>query len=140
MIRQNMPAAMQGFMVVPLFAGYDLRRHVGRLWGYDMTGGRYEELDFEATGSGGLYAKESLKKSHKHNATREESLVMAVTALVDASDEDRATGGPDLVRGIFPIVDFCTSSGIDRTEESEIEQVYRGLLAERTARNGRAGQ
>ncbi len=140
MIRQNMPAAMQGFMVVPLFAGYDLRRHVGRLWGYDMTGGRYEELEYEATGSGGVYAKESLKKSHKHNATREESLLMAVTALVDASDEDRATGGPDLVRGIFPIVDFCTSDGIERAEKSEIEQVYRQLLNERTIQNGRAAQ
>jgi proteasome beta subunit len=140
MIRQNMPAAMQGFMVVPLFAGYDLRRKIGRLWGYDMTGGRYEELDYEATGSGGLYAKESLKKSHKRDATREESLAMAVMALVDASDEDRATGGPDLVRGIFPIVDFCTNSGIDRATESEIEQVYRAILEERTIQNGRASQ
>ncbi len=140
MIRQNMPAAMQGFMVVPLFAGYDLRRHVGRLWGYDMTGGRYEELDYEATGSGGLYAKESLKKTHKKDATRQESLAMAVMALVDASDEDRATGGPDLVRGIFPIVNFCTRNGIDRATEAEIEQVYRSLLAERTTQNGRGAQ
>jgi len=140
MIRQNMPAAMQGFMVVPLFAGYDLRRHVGRLWGYDMTGGRYEELDYEATGSGGLYAKESLKKTHKRDATREESLMMAITALVDASDEDRATGGPDLVRGIFPLVAFCTGSGIDRAGEDEIEAVYRQILEQRTTRNGRASQ
>ena len=69
MIRANLPAAMQGLVVVPLFAGYDLRRSQGRIWKFDVTGGRYEETDFEATGSGGLYARESLKKSH-HARTR----------------------------------------------------------------------
>jgi proteasome beta subunit len=136
MVRQNMPAAMQGFGVVPLFAGYDQRRRVGRLWGYDMTGGRYEELDYEATGSGGLYAGESLKKAHRSDANREEALVMSVTALVDASDEDRATGGPDIMRGIFPIIDFCTADGIERASEEEIERVYRGIIQQRTRRNG----
>jgi proteasome beta subunit len=138
MVRQNLPAAMQGFGVVPLFAGYDIRRNVGRLWGYDMTGGRYEETDYEATGSGGLYAAESLKKSHKSNASRSESLAMAVQALVDASDEDRATGGPDIVRGIYPIIDFCTRDGIERASSSEIERVFRGILDERTVANGGA--
>ena len=138
MVRQNLPAAMQGFGVVPLFAGYDIRRNVGRLWGYDMTGGRYEETDYEATGSGGLYAAESLKKSHKLDASRSESLAMAVQALVDASDEDRATGGPDIVRGIYPIIDFCTRDGIERAPSSEIERVFRSILDERTAANGGA--
>jgi proteasome beta subunit len=132
MVRQNLPAAMQGFGVVPLFAGFDRRRNVGRLWGYDMTGGRYEETDYEATGSGGLYAAESLKKSHKLDASRSESLAMAVRALVDASDEDRATGGPDVMRGIYPIIDFCTRDGIERAPSSEIEQVFRNIIAERT--------
>ncbi len=131
MVRQNMPAAMQGFGVVPLFAGYDTRRQVGRLWGYDMTGGRYEETDYEATGSGGLYAGESLKKSHSIQANRTDALAMAVQALVDASDEDRATGGPDLVRGIYPIIDFCTNDGIERAGEAEIEQVFRDLIESR---------
>ncbi len=138
MVRQNLPAAMQGFGVVPLFAGYDNRRNVGRLWGYDMTGGRYEEADYEATGSGGLYAAESLKKSHKSNASRSEALAMAVQALVDASDEDRATGGPDIMRGIYPIIDFCTRDGIERAPSSEIEQVFRAIVDERTAANGAA--
>jgi proteasome beta subunit len=132
MVRQNLPAAMQGFGVVPLFAGYDTRRHVGRLWGYDMTGGRYEETDYEATGSGGLYAAESLKKSHRIGANRSEALAMAVQALVDASDEDRATGGPDVVRGIYPIIDFCTRNGIERAPSSEIETIFRSLVTERT--------
>jgi proteasome beta subunit len=138
MVRQNLPAAMQGLAVVPLFAGYDRRRKVGRLWGYDMTGGRYEETDYEATGSGGIYAAESLKKSHKPDATRTEALRMAVQALVDASDEDRATGGPDVVRGIFPIIDFCTRNGIERASESEIEAVYRAIIAEQSSRRGAA--
>ncbi len=138
MVRQNMPAALQGFGVVPLFAGYDTRRDVGRLWGYDMTGGRYEETDYEATGSGGLYAAASLKKSHKLDANQSEALAMAVQALVDAADEDRATGGPDIVRGIYPIIDFCTQNGIERAPEAEIDQVFRSIVAERTNRNGRA--
>jgi len=138
MVRQNMPAAMQGFGVVPLFAGYDRRRSIGRLWGYDMTGGRYEETDYEATGSGGLYAAESLKKSHKLSANRTEALAMAVQALVDASDEDRATGGPDVVRGIYPIIDFCTRNGIERASKTEIEAVFRGIIAEQAVRKGGA--
>jgi proteasome beta subunit len=138
MVRQNMPAALQGFGVVPLFAGYDNRRNVGRLWGYDMTGGRYEETDYEATGSGGLYAAESLKKSHKLDASRSEALAMAVQALVDAADEDRATGGPDIVRGIYPIIDFCTREGIERAPSDEIDRVFRGIVADRTSRNGGA--
>jgi proteasome beta subunit len=128
MIRANLPAAMQGLVVVPLFAGYDRRRGQGRLWKFDVTGGRYEETDFEATGSGGVYARESLKKSHRADAGRDQGLRMAVQALVDAADEDRATGGIDVVRGIFPLVDFCTSAGIARADDSEIEQVYREIV------------
>jgi proteasome beta subunit len=138
MVRQNLPAAMQGFGVVPLFGGYDRRRRVGRLWGYDMTGGRYEETDYQATGSGGLYAGESLKKSHRNNIDRSGALRIAIEALVDASDEDRATGGPDVMRGIFPIINFCSENGIERAPENEIEQIYRDLIEQRTVRDGGA--
>ena len=129
MIRANLPAAMQGLVVVPLFAGYDQRRGQGRLWKFDVTGGRYEETDFEATGSGGLYARESLKKVHRADADRSQGLQMAVQALVDAADEDRATGGIDVVRGIYPLVSFCSEAGIERAGDSEIEQVYREIVA-----------
>ena len=131
MVRSNLPAAMQGLVVVPLFAGYDLRRRTGRLWKFDVTGGRYEETEYEATGSGGLYARESLKKVHRNDATREEGLRMAVMALVDAADEDRATGGVDLLRGIFPLVRFCSADGISAAEDSEIERMYREIIGER---------
>lgn len=131
MVRANLPAAMQGMVVVPLFAGYDLRRHQGRLWKFDVTGGRYEETDFEATGSGGLYARESLKKSHRNDISREEGLSVAIRALTDAADEDRATGGVDLQRRIFPIVDCCTAEGITRASDAEIEGAYLSLAGVR---------
>jgi proteasome beta subunit len=128
MIRANLPAAMQGLVVVPLFAGYDLRRRQGRLWKFDVTGGRYEETDFEATGSGGLYARESIKKAHRAGLPRDEGLNIALRALTDAADEDRATGGIDLERRIFPMICFCTSQGIERAADEEIERVYRSML------------
>ena len=132
MIRQNLPAAMQGLVVVPLFAGYDLRRHSGRLWKFDVTGGRYEETEFEATGSGGLYARESLKKVHKNRVGLDGALSMAVEALVDAADEDRATGGIDVVRGIFPIINYCTAGGIEKVSDAKIEEIYRAIMADRS--------
>ena len=120
--------AMQGLVVVPLFAGYDLRRQSGRLWKFDVTGGRYEETDFEATGSGGLYARESMKKSHSDDVSEETGLRIAIQALTDAADEDRATGGVDLQRGIYPVVNYCTKSGVKRAPDSEIETIYRAII------------
>ena len=136
MVRQNLPAAMQGLVVVPLFAGYDGRRRAGRLWKFDITGQRYEESDFEATGSGGLYARESLKKSWRKDLSRSEAVKAAVLALTDAADEDRATGGIDLARGIFSLVKITSEAGTEEASESEIESIYRGILAERESASG----
>jgi proteasome beta subunit len=133
MIRQNLPAAMQGLVVVPLFAGYDMRRGAGRLWKYDITGGRYEETEFEATGSGGIYASESLKKSWRPDLSADEAIAAAVTALTDAADQDRATGGVDLQRKIFPIVNLATNKKINRVDDATVEEIYRALVEERTA-------
>jgi len=135
MVRANLPAAMQGMVVVPLFAGYDLRRRQGRLWKFDVTGGRYEETDYEATGSGGIFARESLKKSHDPGASHEAGLRAAILALADAADEDRATGGVDLERGIYPIVDSCTAAGIQRASDQEIDRIYREIMAARRRPN-----
>jgi proteasome beta subunit len=135
MIRQNLPMAMQGLVVVPLFAGYDLRRHAGRLWKYDITGGRYEETDFEATGSGGLYAGESLKKSHDPGMSQPDAMRVAVQALTDSADEDRATGGVDVERGIYPIIGFCSQSGIEHAADADIEVVYRDIMVRRRSGN-----
>jgi proteasome beta subunit len=128
MIRQNLPAAMQGLAVIPLFAGFDMRWKLGRLWKFDVTGGRYEETEFDATGSGGLFARESLKKTWRADLGRDESIASAVEALTTAADEDRATGGVDLRRRIFPIVMCASESGIDQISESEIESAYQDVI------------
>ncbi len=139
MIRANLPAAMQGMVVVPLFAGYDLRRKQGRIWKFDVTGGRYEEADFDSTGSGGLYARESLKKSHHPGAAKAEALGYAVEALMDAADEDRGTGGIDIHRGIFPTVIYCSEGGIEQAPENEIREVYDAVMERRAHRGESAG-
>ena len=131
MIKQNLPAAMQGLAVVPLFAGYDRRRRTGRVWKYEITGGRYEELEFDSVGSGSIFAKESLKKSFQTGASREDTIRMAVLALTDAADEDRGTGGVDLERGIFPRLKLVSESGIEDVGDEEVAQVYQGVLESR---------
>ncbi|MCU1378640.1 MAG: Proteasome endopeptidase complex [Acidimicrobiales bacterium] len=128
MVRSHLPAAMQGLAVVPLFAGYDLRRHAGRLFQYDVTGGRYEEADFAATGSGSLHAGTVVKIGYRQGLHREETLDLAIQALFQAADEDSATGGPDLVRGIYPTMATITGHGFEHVEESEIAERFRGLL------------
>jgi proteasome beta subunit len=128
MVRQNLPAAMQGLVVVPIFAGYDRRRRTGRLWKYDVTGGRFEEAEYEANGSGGLYAKESLKKTYRPGLGLEEAVRVALQALIDASDEDRATGGVDLVRGIYPTVYACAAAGVQAVPEEQIAAEARAIL------------
>ena len=133
MIRANLPAAMQGLAVVPLFAGYDTRRKNGRLWKFDITGGRYEESEFDATGSGGLFARESLKHNWSAQLDRAGAVRAAVAALTAAADEDRATGGVDLERGIYPIIKTCTSDGHEDASEEEIATCYRSILDARAA-------
>jgi proteasome beta subunit len=135
MIRQNLPAAMQGLVVVPIFAGYDVRRKTGRLWKYDVTGGRYEEAEFETTGSGGLYAKDTLKKRFRTGLSQADALRVAVEALADAADEDRATGGIDVARGIFPIVKTCTAAGIEAIADASIADAHRAVLEARGPRS-----
>jgi proteasome beta subunit len=134
LIRQNLPAAMQGLVVVPIFAGYDRRRRLGRVWKYEITGARFEEQDYDSVGSGSIFARESLKKRWKSACTATEALTMAIEALTDAADEDRATGGIDVVRGIYPTVKLCTEAGIQDIEDSEIAQAHQQLIASR--RNG----
>jgi len=131
LIRQNLPAAMQGLVVVPIFAGYDRRRHLGRVWRYEVTGGRYEEREFDAVGSGSIFARESLKKTFRPGASREQAIRMAVEALKDAADEDRGTGGVDLERNIFPTLMTCTVRGIETVADDEISRSYREVLEQR---------
>jgi proteasome beta subunit len=138
MLRMNLPAAMQGLVVVPIFAGFDERAGLGRIFKYDVTGGKYEDTDYYAQGSGGKDARDSLKKRWRRDMTREDALRTAVEALVDASDEDVGTGGPDLIRGIFPTMKTITRSGFAEVPDEEIRRVVEALLAERAKDNGGA--
>jgi proteasome beta subunit len=131
MIRANLPAAMQGLVVVPLFAGFDERRQIGRIFKYDVTGGRYEEDDYHATGSGGKDARSSLKKRYKPHLAREEAMKIAIEALFDAADEDVGTGGPDLMRGIFPNVVSISAQGIGAISKDEVQRLFEELIEDR---------
>ncbi len=128
MVRGNLPAAMQGLAVVPIFAGYDVRRGAGRLFQYDVTGGRYEESNYAATGSGSLHAATVVKLAFREGLSRSETVDLAINALFQAADEDSATGGPDLMRGIFPVIATITADGFDRVTDDEIRERFTALL------------
>ena len=128
MIRGNLPMAIQGLVVVPLFGGFDERREEGRIFYYDATGGRWEEDDYHSTGSGGRPARSSLKKRWRPGLDRGEALEVAVEALVDASQEDAATGGPDPTRGIFPTVVVVTAEGAESVGEDELRSAYERVV------------
>ncbi len=132
MIRMNLPAAMQGLVVVPIFAGFDEKTGLGRLFKYDITGGRYEETNYDAQGSGSKDARDSLKKLWRRDLSRDDALRVALEALLDAADEDVGTGGPDLVRGIFPSVKTITRSGFGDVPDEDIRRVCEQILADRT--------
>ena len=136
MVRQNLPAAMQGFVVVPIFAGYDLRRRTGRIFKYDVTGGRYEEADFHATGSGGRDARTAIKLGFRDGMSRDEAIESAIQALYEAADEDTATGGPDVVRGIYPTVATITVEGFERVPDDEVAERFRALVQRRSEGGG----
>jgi len=134
LIRGNLAMAMQGLAVVPLFAGYDLEAQTGRIFSYDVTGGRYEEHAFHAAGSGSLFARGSLKKLYREGLTEEEAAVAVVQALYDAADDDSATGGPDLTRRIFPVVSVVTADGFRRIPDEEIAVLADRVVDARMAR------
>jgi proteasome beta subunit len=131
MIRSNLGMAMQGLAVVPLFAGYDLDREKGRIFSYDVTGGRSEELGFAATGSGSVFARGSMKKLYRKDLSEQESTTLVIQALYDAADDDSATGGPDMARRIYPIVTVITEDGCRRLTDEESAELARTILEKR---------
>ena len=127
MIRNNLGMAMQGLAVVPLFAGYDLARSIGRIFTYDITGGRYEELDFTSVGSGSLFARGSMKKRWQPGMDAAGAVSVAVEALYDAADDDSATGGPDQRRQIYPVVAVIDAGGYRRVPDDELAAAVTAL-------------
>lgn len=136
MIRANLSMAMQGLVIVPLFAGWDLQRKVGRIFTYDVTGGRYEEVAYHAIGSGGKDARTTIKLGIKEGMTRAEGVSLAVAALYEAADEDSATGGPDLVRGIYPIVATVDRNGFSRLADAEVATASQEVISTKSSAGG----
>ena len=134
LIRGNLGMAMQGLAVVPMFAGYDPETGGGRIFSYDVTGGRYEEHRHHSVGSGSMFARGAIKKLWREDITSAEAISIAVESLYDAADDDSATGGPDLARGILPVVAVVDSDGYRRVPESELEPVVRAVVAARQTR------
>ncbi|MEZ5169649.1 MAG: proteasome subunit beta [Acidimicrobiia bacterium] len=131
LVRANLPAAMQGLAVVPLFAGYDLHEQRGRLFRFDVTGGRYEEADYHATGSGGVHARNWVKAQWSESISTDEAVDLALRSLFAAADEDAATGGPDLVRRIFPNVATISADGYSALGDDAVAERAASLIGGR---------
>jgi proteasome beta subunit len=134
LIRSNLAMAMQGLAVVPLFAGYDLHSAQGRIFSYDVTGGRYEEQAFHSVGSGSLFARGALKKLYREDFSPNDCITAIIQSLYDAADDDSATGGPDLTRRIFPIVLVITEDGTRRIPDDEVGAIADTIVAARMQR------
>ena len=134
LIRANLGMAMQGLAIVPLFAGFDLAAGQGRIFSYDVTGGRYEETAFYSVGSGSLFARGALKKLYRPDLAEEDCVTALVQALYDAADDDSATGGPDLTRRIFPVVQVITAGAGRRLSDAEVAEIADSVIAGRMNR------
>ncbi len=124
MVRNNLPAAMNGMVVVPLFAGFDEHDNQGRIWNYDPTGGRYEESEYASIGSGSTYAGTVIKVGWRSDLTSSDAIDLACRALWEAADADSATGGPDGLRGVYPIVALIDKSGWRKIEDEILEETF----------------
>ena len=140
MIRGNLGQAMQGLAVVPLFAGFDVDAPdpvtAGKIYSFDVTGGRYAEQYYDSIGSGSLFAKSALKKLWRPGLDAAGAVEVVIEALFDAADDDSATGGPDLTRRIYPVVMTATSAGTSRVSDEDLDGMVRTILIERSAHPG----
>lgn len=134
MVKANLPMVFQGLVVMPLYVGYDIKRGEGRIFKYDITGGRYEESDYHAIGSGGKDARNTMREHFQRNMSEPDALRLALTSLYNAADDDVGTGGPDLVRGIYPTAKLVTAQGITDVSDDQIRGVYDGLIVARRSR------
>ena len=140
MVRGSLGLAMQGLAVLPLFGGYDLARDAGRIFSYDVTGGRYEETDFHAVGSGAVFARGSLKKLWWSGMSSQDAVRTALHALVDAADDDSATGGPDTVRRIWPVLATVTAEGYRRVDDTALAAMVAEVEGMRRATEAGGGE
>jgi proteasome beta subunit len=139
LVRGNLAAAMQGLVAVPLLAGFDEEVSYGRIFSYDVAGGRYEEQRFASIGSGSVFARGALKKLYRDGMSAEDVVLACMQALYDAADDDSATGGPDLSRRIYPMIAIVTADGFVRLSEEDAGRYVQAVVTERmTAPDGPA--
>lgn len=131
LIRGNLAMAFQGLVVIPLFCGYDLNDTKGRLFSFDVVGGQYDELNYATTGSGGSEARSFLKATWQDGMDRPQAVSAAIEALIAASEEDAATGGPDLKRGILPNIVVVTADGVEEVSDDELTDFIAPILEAR---------
>ncbi|BDX31774.1 proteasome subunit beta [Mycobacterium antarcticum] len=137
MVRGNLGAALQGFVALPLLVGYDLSdpdtQGAGRIVSFDAAGGWNVELEgYQSVGSGSLFAKSSIKKLYSQVSDADSALAVAIEALYDAADDDSATGGPDLVRGIYPTAVVIEAEGAQEVTEERVARIAREVIDKRT--------
>ncbi len=145
MVRSNLGAALQGLVALPLLAGYDIDDAdppgAGRIVSFDAAGGwNVEEEGYQAVGSGSIFAKSSMKKLYSQVADADSALRVAIEALYDAADDDSATGGPDLVRGIYPTAVTIDANGAVDVPEQRIAELAREVIQSRTRAEGSGAQ
>ena len=131
MVKANLPLVMQGLVVIPLFVGYDTKRGHGRIFKYDITGGRYEETEFHSVGSGGKDARLMLKERFKKDLAEQAAIRVALLALANAADEDVGTGGPDPIRRIYPTMKLVNAQGVQDVEEANLATLWEELMQSR---------
>ena len=131
LVRGNLGGAMQGLVVVPIFAGYDTEEDGGRIFSYDVAGGRYEERRFHSIGSGSVFARGSLKKLYSDGMNESDAIMACMQALYDAADDDSATGGPDMSRRIYPLVATVTADGYQRLTDAQAGGYAEAVVAGR---------
>ncbi len=128
MIRGNLPMAMQGLVVIPIFVGYDILKKRGRIFKYDIAGGKYEEADYYAIGSGGKDARGTMNKIFKADLEKDAAVHVALEAIYDAAEADAGTGGPDLIRGIYPNVKVISTQGVEDVSDDAIKTAYQDII------------
>ncbi|MBI5854714.1 MAG: proteasome subunit beta [Nitrospirae bacterium] len=131
MVKANLPMVFQGLVVIPIYVGYDQKRAEGRIFKYDITGGRYEESDYHAIGSGGKEAKNTMREHFRKNMAEEAAIRLAVLALFNAAEDDVGTGGPDLIRGIYPTAKVVGADGIVDVPEPKISALCLEMIEQR---------
>lgn len=131
MVKANLPMVFQGLIVIPIYVGYDVRRGEGRIFKYDITGGRYEESEYHAIGSGGKDARNTIREHFRKHLGEEEAIKLALLALYNAAEEDVGTGGPDFVRGIYPTAKLVSAAGITDIDDERIGKIYAALIEDR---------